>query len=151
MRIPPRLVAPVVLLLSLSGLGLCARDYFYSLRVEGTRAHRAFICAPTEPHRTAFLQASRWLAPGAVIVADDWHNFQPLTYLALPYGIAVLNSRDPRVADLRQDLLSGCVLVVHSYSPVMQGVLELGLPLRRLTIPQAGGREVLEVMALDPG
>lgn len=148
-RIPPRFGPAVVLLLSFSGLGLCARDYFYSLRVEGTRSHRAFICAPTEPHRTAFHQATQWLAPGAVIVADDWHNFQPLTYLALPYGITVLNSRDERVADLRQVLLGGCVLVVHSYSPVMQAALELGLPLRRLTIPQAGGRAVLEVIALD--
>ena len=39
--------------------------------------------------------------------------------------------------------------MVHSYSPVMQAALELGLPLRRLTIPQAGGRAVLEVIALD--
>lgn len=148
-RIPTRLVPPVALLLATFGLGLCAKDYFYSLRIHGTRAHRAFICAPTEPHRTAFLQAREWLVPGAVIVADDWHNFQPLTYLALPYGIAVLNSRDPRVTDLRQDFLSGCVLVAHSHGPVAQAALELGLPIRRLTIPQAGGREVLEVMSID--
>ncbi len=147
LRIPTRWLAPVVVTLSLLGLGLCAKDYFYSLRVYGTRSHRAFICAPEEPHRTAFRQALQWLAPGTVIIADDWHNFQPLYYLALPYKTAVLNARDPRVADLPGALRAGCVLVAHSNSPVMQALLEAKLPLRRVTISQAGGREVLEVVS----
>ncbi|MBX3169826.1 MAG: hypothetical protein KF760_20650 [Candidatus Eremiobacteraeota bacterium] len=148
-RLTPRKLAPVTLALCFAGLALCSRDYFYSLRVNGNRSHRAFMCAPEEPHRTAFRQASQWLAPGGVIVTDDWHNFQPVTYLALPYGITVLHVSDPRVADLRRDLLGGCVLVAHSYGPVMQAAVHLGLPLRHLTIPQAGGREVLEVIALE--
>lgn len=147
-RIPPGRLPVVALCLCFAGLSLCARDYFYALRTQGTRSHRAFMSAPEEPHRTAFTQAASWLKPGAVIVTDDWHNFQPITYLALPFGITVLNVSDPRVADLRADLLGGCVVVAHSYGPVAQALPELGLSLQHRTIQQAGGREVLEVFAL---
>lgn len=149
--VSPQRLRGILLMLSLGGLGLCVSDYFYPLRVYGNNSHRAFMCAPEEPRRTAFRQACRWLRPGAFLITDDWHNFQPVSYLALPYQIPVLNiDFVHRNSNLRDALQSGCVLIAHAYSPIAEEAKQSGLPLQMFTVQQAGGREVIQVFALAP-
>lgn len=120
--------------------------YLLALRYQGSSSHRAFMSAPIEPREAAYNQARAWLQPGAVIIAEDWWIFQPVTYLALPARIAVVHPSN--VSDLKQAVAAGCVVVAHSYSPLHDAVVKLGLPLRHATVRQAGGREVLEVLAV---
>jgi hypothetical protein len=142
----PRALWGILLALSFVQCYRVTDRYLLALRHQGSSSHRAFMSAPTEPRLTAFRQAREWLRPGAVVIAEDWWLFQPLTYLGLPTRVPVVHPNS--IADIKQALQAGCVIVCHSYSPLHRAVEATGLPLRHITIHQAGGRPVVEVFAV---
>ena len=77
--------------LGLGGLLLAgfAHFYFEAELKDGALAHPTYATGPLEPKTAAFAQIlndSREKAPGSVlIIADEWWNYWPMRYFALPH------------------------------------------------------------------
>jgi hypothetical protein len=144
----PKLVTACILGLATASSFNCWRRYLIPLREHGSQAHRAFMCAAIEPRQQAFEQARQWLDRDALILVDDWWTWQPLLLLGQPYSVEVVKSEQEE--DLRGALESGAVVIAYPFGPLYQKVMDLKMNLRGRVIQQAGGMDVLVVLAKRP-